>query len=131
MTFWALPNIDAVYNKWEDDWWYWKIHSNKEQKEQKAQLKKDKETNKKASTLKDFNKVMSKMDNNEQMQAMNQMNSVAAKQNKIADADYQANFVKDNERKTVKKKDWTTVKTWVNKTTKEPVVWALNSTPKK
>lgn len=128
MLFWALPNIDSVYNKAEGDNWYSNIHSNKAQKEQKAQLKKDKETNKRYdASLKDVEKTFSKMDNNDEMSARQQMNNVAVKNGKIADDNFQADFVKNNEWKTVKKKDWTTVKTWVNKQTKEPVTWAITS----
>lgn len=43
VLFWALPNIDAVYNKADDDWLYTNVHSNEAQKHQKEELKKNKE----------------------------------------------------------------------------------------
>jgi hypothetical protein len=45
------------------------------------------------------------MDNNDEMSARQQMNNVAVKNGKIADDSFQADFVKNNEWKTVKKKD--------------------------
>lgn len=138
MLFWGLPNIDAVYNKAEDDNWYSNIHSNKAQKEQKAQLKKDKETKKRYDTtfwiaswtLKDVEKTFSKIGKGDEMNARQQMSNVAVKNGEVADDNFQADFVKNNEWKTVKKKDWTTVKTWVNKATKEPVTGAITSSKK-
>lgn len=119
MAFWLLPNIDSVYNNTE-----------RERREQAEELKKNKEVKNRKADLKSVDKTFSKIGKDDEMSARQQMNNAAVKSGKVADDNFQADFVKNNEWRTVKKKDWTTVKTWVNKETKEPVTGAITSSKK-
>ena len=119
MAFWLLPNIDSVYNNTE-----------RERREQAEELKKNKEVKNRKADLKSVDKTFSKIDKNDEMNARQQMNNAAVKNGKVADDSFQADFVKNNEWRTVKKKDWTTVKTGVNKPTKEPVTGVITSSKK-
>ena len=110
VLFWALPNIDAVYN-----------NSKSERKAQSEALNKNKEVKKTAKELKQYTKVMDKLKWDEQNEAVRQMTNVAVNQWKQNDAAFKKQFVKENERRTMKKKDGSTYQTWVNKSTGRPV----------
>ena len=110
VLFWALPNIDSVYNKTK-----W------EKKQQAEALEKNKEVKKTDKELKKYTKIMDKMDVNEEQEAVRQMSNVAVNQWKMNDAEFKKQFVKDYEWKTMEKPDWTTYKTWVSKSNWRPV----------
>lgn len=110
VLFWALPNIDSVYNqtKWE-------------QKQQAEKLAKNKEVKNTAKELKQYTKVMDKLKWNEEQEAVRQMTNVAVNQWKLNDVAFKKQFVKDYERKTMKKPDGSTYQTWVSKSNWRPV----------
>lgn len=110
VLFWALPNIDAVYN-----------NTKSERREQAAAMNKNKEVKKTTKELKQYTKVMDKIKWNEEMEAIRQMSNVADNQWKMNDTAFKKQFVKDNEWKTMKKQDGSTYQTWVNKKTGRPV----------
>lgn len=120
LLFWALPNIDAVYNKWEDDWLYTSIHSNEAQKKQKEQL----ETNKKVkATDKQMKKYRKEIDSaqekywwNAATEANNQITRMLVKSwdvSQKAQNEIRAELIdKWFKIKEVKDENWNTTYTW-------------------